>query len=264
MTGSEASRWQSDSRLDCKIAVGASASLGVSVTSLIYFSSLSQALSYDAPFVRVSNGNTRLLGISHLVSFKTFSTRLRIAQTSTSISIWISDSAVKSRTSPTFALCTSALVLTAVMSVGSISSAISFDTPILSSATTNVFFSDVSSLSKCAVWGARFGISAQSALIRIGATVSSASLWVSDSSIQARAATSAAGRSFSIQITVGVSSMHSLSAVTSLDLPSMRFPAASPLRPLNVGLTDSSSLTILGGGFSSMALSLNARTGGSR
>ena len=259
-TSCEVSRWIAESSILCKVSGSArpSASLSSSV-GLQASGALSAALSYNLAAVRfVSPGNAGSSGSSSLtvvgMLFGTWdrSAHVRIQNSAASSTGWIADSSVVCRAVSGLSGALRAIV-SAAGQRGSVSAAVSYDAPSVSSAgVSNVASSGAMSVSVC---GRGMGVGGLSAVGGVGGSACGASVWRSDSGLVCRVAGGLPG-GFGAVVSAGVQ-RGSMSAAVSYDAPSVSSAGVS-----NVASSGGMSVSVVGrGGMGVSGSSASARLG---
>jgi len=245
-TSCEASRWVAESSILCKLsgssesAVSVSCSVGSQVSG-----ALSAALSYNLAAVRsVASGNAGSTGSSSLTVVGALfgswdrSAQVRVQHTAASSTGWVADSAVVCRLVNGVNGALRALV-SADMQRGSLSGAVSYDAPSVSSAgASNVASSGAMSVSVC---GRGMGASGPSAVGRVGGSACASSVWRSDSGLVCRAV-AGHGRDHVVLASAGVQ-RGSVSGAASYNAPSVSSAGVS-----NVASSGGLSVSVVGWG----------------
>ena len=266
-SGTEASRWQSDSGVECRFAFGGGSSLGLTVTSALGVRSLSGLVSYDALAVFYESSNVAQARIAFLHSVGAFSLVLRTGASCSARSLWVSQTSVTSLVLPPAVSRSLSLIVTAGASIASSSSVLSIDTVTVSSSSSNIVLkaSLESSSIQGRVWLAcsRIGARQHSQRVVVASTAAAASLWVSDSSLTALASPSGdTTRTASVRLTAGLASLGTLSNVCSHDAPTMSFGGSRHARNLQAMAHESSRIVVGGTGLGLSSSSSRARHGG--
>ena len=188
-TSAEASRWVSDSVIQCKSGPSIRASLSIKVSSGIQIGSITNACSHDlSSVIAVVGGNRHVSDMGEIVilaqSFGTehYSTHMSIGGTSSQATEWESMSSLRCKAARGIASSHS-LVLTTQNRAGTSIQILSFDTPCIS----RLQFGNHPAYDGAGVpmVGALFGFSTNSASARMGLTVSRSTNWLSGTSLVA-------------------------------------------------------------------------------
>jgi hypothetical protein len=229
VSGCEQTTWVSDSIVKCMAAAGVRGSLTAVVTAGGHTGSLSDAFSYlSVPFVEghvrsnvPSVGQVSVELDSRSILNGDYSVRVRIGDTSSAKTQWISDSAM---------LCSVpagrddqvSLVMTAAEQVGTVSQAVTYDWTQLSEALDEherALNMPTSGNYALTMRGMDFGTFSTSPQLRFGATAAQYSTWQSDSSVMAKVA-AGCGSSHSAKISVFLAKHDGkLTGVASYDAP---------------------------------------------
>jgi len=259
-TSCEISRWVAESSVLCKLSGSAEPAVSVSCSAGLQVSGgLSAAVSYDVAVVRsVSPGNAGSSGSSSVTVVGALfgawdrSAEARVHSTAAAGTGWVADSSVICRARSGLSWALSAAVSAGVQR-GSVSAAVSYDAPSVSSAgVSNAASSGGMSVS---VSGRGMGMSGHSAAGRVGGSVCGASVWRSDSGLVCR---SGAGSGWGQHVLVSAGVQRgSLSAAVSYNAPSVSSVGLS-----NVASSGGLSVSVVGrGGMGMSGSSAGARLG---
>ena len=193
-TTCEASSWDSDTAMTCKSSRGlmSTLSLVVSIQAIEPLPMKTHAVSYDTGLIysiAVTNihsiGSRIVTAVGYGLSPIDFSPRTRLAQTASETTVWISDTLVLCKTSQGH-MRTLQLQITTGVNVLSSTEVISYDVAIVSDLTTY----NLASIMKqtILVSGISFSHYATTLNGRVSGSRSESSVWLSDTSILAKAA----------------------------------------------------------------------------
>jgi hypothetical protein len=243
----------------CKLSGSAEPAVSVSCSAGLQVSGgLSAAVSYDVAVVRsVSPGNAGSSGSSSVTVVGALfgawdrSAEARVHSTAAAGTGWVADSSVICRARSGLSWALSAAVSAGVQR-GSVSAAVSYDAPSVSSAgVSNAASSGGMSVS---VSGRGMGVSGHSAAGRVGGSACGASVWRSDSGLVCR---SGAGSGWGQHVLVSAGVQRgSLSAAVSYNAPSV-----SSAGPSNGVTSGSLSVTVSGRGLANFGVSAGLRIG---
>jgi len=145
-TRAESTIWESDTSISANIPSGASRTLTVAVTAGLQIGSTTESWSYNIPTLRVANTFTNSLTsgqVSTTISGANFainsvSLRMREGGTACEATDWVSETSVMSKYAQGVSM-THTVAITAAIVVGSLTEAVSYDAPSVSSiAVTNM------------------------------------------------------------------------------------------------------------------------------
>ena len=228
-SGCEQTEWVSDSIVKCIAAGGVRGTLSAVVTASGYIGTLSETFSYLCiPFVQThvrsnlpSVGRVTLELDSRAILNGDYTARVKIGETSSTNTRWISDSAV---------ICTVpagrddqvTMVMTAGLQTGTVSQVLTYDLTQLAEALDEherALNMPTSGNYALTMRGLDFGTFSTSPRMRFGATAAESSAWASDSSVTARVAAGCSA-SHSAIISVFLAKNHGeISGVASYDAP---------------------------------------------
>jgi hypothetical protein len=207
-TSCEVSRWVAESSVVCKLSGSAEPVVAVSCSAGLQVSgALSAALSYNvaavwyaSPGNAGSSGSSRLTVIGALFGTWDRSSKVRVHNTAAAGTGWVADSGLVCRARHGLGWLLRAYVSAGVQR-GSVSAAVSYDAPVVSSAgVSNVASSGAMSVS---VSGRGMGVSGYSAAGRAGGSLCGASVWRSDSGLVCRTA-AGSGRAQTLLASAGL------------------------------------------------------------
>eukprot|EP00961_Rhodomonas_salina_P228162 3083868-Rhodomonas_salina.1 len=249
--------WVSDSALLCQSASGVGETVRVSMTAGGSVGSMTEAVSFDSSSVSVAmvvnrpaTGSTSVTLSGSGFGSSLSSTFVRSGSSSCEASVWVSASSMMCRASSGYGA-TFGLSLTAGAQAGSLSSVISYDGGASLSAVglVNVAMAGQA----VSLTGSNLGITGQSVHGRTGFTVSEASLWLSETSVECR---SPSGLSHSTKLAFTVSSL----VGSTTELLSYDANIISSTERANFA-HGSSSLTVHGTGFGIVSTTGQVRSG---
>eukprot|EP00961_Rhodomonas_salina_P288870 3903804-Rhodomonas_salina.1 len=208
----EASGWISDSSIVCAVPSSASGTTTVVLTASSLVASLSQALSFEKATVGTVFYNTSALVNITGSNFGSWdiSSTAQLGGTACESSEWSSTSSVLCKGADGFAR-TVSVVMTGGLSTGSLSEAISFDSPVMQSVADGNL--DIGGATLLSLSGSMFGSSDYSSSVRAGGTACEVTTWTSSSTVNGLVAS---GTSGSLRlIFTGSGTMHSISSLLS-------------------------------------------------
>ncbi len=255
-TACSASVWTSDSSIFCKAASGIGRSLSVKVTALHQVSSspltisyLQATLSSIVSNVIPSTGSllSSLFGSGYGVA--DHSVRARVGGTSCELTGWVSDSSLVCK-APS-GLLQSRLLVVSVSQSASFQSILSYSQALLSSLNPLVMQSSGSFFT---LFGSSFGVFDSTVSVRLGASATQSSVWLSDSSIFVR---SSSGIGQGLSVTTSILSRTS-SSLFSVSFSSPLMSSGSAQLPT----TGSLLMTVFGFQFGFADYSVRVRVGG--
>eukprot|EP00292_Cryptomonas_paramecium_P001669 CAMPEP_0113679554 /NCGR_PEP_ID=MMETSP0038_2-20120614/10723_1 /TAXON_ID=2898 /ORGANISM="Cryptomonas paramecium" /LENGTH=1045 /DNA_ID=CAMNT_0000597627 /DNA_START=986 /DNA_END=4119 /DNA_ORIENTATION=- /assembly_acc=CAM_ASM_000170 len=260
-SGVEATEWESESSVRCKVGLGSGASAYVSLSAGLRIGSGSFVVSHDAGawsgVVRSNIGGTGSMSVTVVGSALVGvwrSLAARVGGSAASATEWGSESSVVSRA--VFGAWRSAgFVLSAGLRSGSVSGVVSYDRTTASGSVGGNVASTGSVV--VSLYGSGFGgVADGSVKGRIGQSSAEATAWVSDSCAMARSGAGASGTGLAV-VSVGVAG----GSVT--QLLSHQGAVLSVARAVNLGGTGSASVTVHGSGLGQWSLSAGGRAGAS-
>ena len=261
-TASRGEFWASDSSVVGRIShVGISGPFESIVASVaVQFGSLGGLVSFDKPASAAMAGtcNAPASGASSLTIIGLafgevrYSPKAALSSSQTEAMRWTSSSSIAVKISRSLFMALKDAVISIGSRVGSVSSLHSFDVPSLSSIGTNLVASTGSN--SVTVVGVNMGSFSGSMKLVLGGSVSSVSVWKSDSNINGKLVRGA-GRSLDAVISSAVDAPRS----RLLALVSYSPPKISSSLNTNVPKTGSVSVTISGSGFASYGVSSSLR-----
>jgi hypothetical protein len=225
--------------------------------------SLSAGVSYDAPSVSSAGASNAASSGGTIVSVvgrggagsSGASSKARVGWTACAGSVWLSDSGLVCR-SASGRLTDGRVGVSSERQYGSVSLAVSYDAPVVSSVGASNAASS-GGMSVTVVGGGGLGMSDSSVRGRAGASGCAASVWRSDSGVLCRSC-SGLRSGAAVAASSGVQ-RGSLSAVVSYDAPSVSSAGAS-----NAASSGAASVTVVGScGFGGSGFSAAGRVGGS-
>jgi hypothetical protein len=260
-SGCEMSKWVSETSVRCKMAAGIQATMRLVVTHGVSVGTVSRVLSYDAPTVKVvpatvNHATTGKVTVSvHGANFgKTrYSMAARAGGTSMQQTAWVSDTAVTAKM-PMGLGGTLRVMLTAGVQVGTLTEALSYDIPSLSSV-TGAGDHPATGKTSTTVSGVDFGLFASTVGVRAGFTACESSGWVSDSSVVCKIS-AGVSRTLRLSVTAGVQ------VGTRTYAMSYKEPTLTSVAVTNHATTGGSILTVSGANFGTVDVSVAARVGG--
>jgi hypothetical protein len=205
-THCEASDWNADSMVVCKVPAGVETYKVLAVTlpapPVHRTVSKLRSFSYDQPYLRVLD-----LSITNVPAVASIMIRIiggnlgtigytpgaRPGLTASAIVMWISDSSIYCKVEAGVAVDWN-LELSVGRQSGCLSHGFTYDLPAVSSVSVEncplagTFFWSVSFQSVATIFGSSFAIADHSPLVRFGGTVCTASLWISDSTVSCHVA----------------------------------------------------------------------------
>jgi hypothetical protein len=255
-TACEASAWDSDSSIVCRVSGGSLSTRRLMVTAGERGGTMTEAGSYDAPALSItrrvnmpSTGSVRVTVVGASMGMSTYTAAGRVGGTSCEASAWHSDSSVRCLT-PGGAKGTMRVALTAGIRAGSVTETISFDLPTpLHAAFPNRPSTGSASMT---IFGLNMGLVGYTQEARVGHTACEATGWVGDTAVNCLTA-SGTGGTLRLAVTAGGRA----GSVT--DAVSYSIPAVSEMVRTNLPSTGAVSMTIFGLGFGQAMYSPGAR-----
>ena len=233
-TGCEATEWESETSVRCLESHGGLGSLRLLVTSGGSVRTLSEGLTLDFPVVSVlsvtngpGTGKESIVVFGASFNLDSHSAHSRVGFSASESSLWLSETSVQCRSAagsnhPGVML---GAVVTAGVTVGSISRAFTFNSPISSFYPANQPLRVRNGIPSLTIYGSDFGTSESSAAERVGHSSTQASFWISDSVLFCMVS---AGMASSLPASVTVSgAVDSATMVLSYDIPQVRLAIRS-------------------------------------
>ncbi len=220
-TACEATVWVSETTVVVKHPSGVSRTQIVTVTSGVMVGTVTEAVSYDAPSVHVIDvavaktvGTDSLTMTGSQFGMTDYSLQFRIGHTACEATNWKSETSVGVKISAGIGA-THRVTITAGVVVGTLTEAVSYKIPVLSSTSQTNFVSI--GLQVLHISGTHFGQDTYSQADRMGNTAAESSLWVSDTSVLLKVARGYA-HGHSLTLTAGIR-VGTLSKAASYDIP---------------------------------------------
>ena len=233
-TGCEATEWESETSVRCLVSHGGRGSLRVLVTSGGSARTFSVGLTLDFPAVSVlsvtngpGTGKESIVVFGASFNLDSHSAHSRVGFSASESSLWLSETSVQCRSAagsnhPGVML---GAVVTAGVTVGSISRAFTFNSPISSFYPANQPLRVRNGIPSLTMYGSDFGTFESSAAGRVGHSSTQASFWISDSVLFCMVS---AGMASSLPASVTVSgAVDSATMVLSYDIPQVRLAIRS-------------------------------------
>jgi len=276
-TACEATNWVSDSAVVSKIGLGFTQSLGFQITVGRKTGTMTNAISYDQPFVTETVVRDPLQDV-FLVSSSNFpvlpaqvvtvtagslvphdiSPSLRLHSTATESSAWVSDTSLIGLHAAGVSL-SLRMIVTAGVAAATVTEGVTYDAAVLmASLAANV--ASAGSL-MTTTRGDGMGVFAFSDIGRLGLTASESSAWVSDTSLHCLYSHGLTGSQ--IVLVTAIAQTSTLSEAVSYNQPTLILTepgAQKASRNLNPQLEDS--VSIIGQNLGVSAVSVALRTGG--
>ena len=187
-------RWQSDSSVACKFSFGSSSSSAAQITFAVLVGSSSEIVSYDQIILSSaqdhnvpSTGSNKIMLIPGIIPSQSLSVAVRSGQTALERSAWVSSSSITARIASGVFFwkeVNQKVVVSILRIIASASDLISYDAHVIS--TSKRANLQPVGATKVTLMGLAFGSSGYTLAFSTQKTISDATLWSSDTSLQSK------------------------------------------------------------------------------